>query len=113
MGVYRYVGGSGAEIHDSPYVFKSFGQLVELPDDVAKKAIEGRIPLVPVTVWDDVGFSETEAKRHARFETHAVASPEFLAKREAVWRKAVEHHEDVKGSSQEPADTKEEGVTHA
>ncbi len=95
MGVYRYVGGAPAEIMDSPYKFTRYGQLVEMPDELAEHAIAHRVPLVPVPVWESVSVTDSEVKRHSRFETHVQASPEFISKRDALWRKFVEFHAEV------------------
>jgi len=95
MGVYRYVGGAPAELLDSPFKFTRFGQTVEMPDDLAEHAIAHRVPLIPVEIWDSVSVTDAELKRHARFESHVQASPEFISKRDALWRKFVDHHEGV------------------
>ena len=111
MGVYRYVGAAPAEIMDSPYSFKSFGQLVEIPDTLAEHAISHRIPIVPIVIWEEVGITDSEAKRHARFESHAEVSPEFAAKRDAIWRKSNEHREAVVAKMNAPV-APAEGVTN-
>lgn len=92
MAQFRYVGGAQAEIWDSPFVFKAYGQLVEMPDDVAQKAMEGRIALVPAKEFDSLGHTQDELKKFSRFESHRLATPEFLTKRAEAWKLAQAHH---------------------
>ena len=104
MKVYRYVSGGPGEIVGTKYSFTSFGQLVEMPEDLAEYAIANRVHLVPKEIWDEVGITDAELKRHSRFERHAhtEVTPEFLAKRDALWRKSNEHQEAMRAKLNPP-----------
>lgn len=97
MPSYRYVGAASAAILDSPFEFKKYGQLVELPDDMVNKAIvEGKISLIPAEEFDILGHDPKELQYHSRFETHATVHPkfpDFHLKRGHAWAKVHEHRE--------------------
>lgn len=81
----RFVGGSEAHIMDTPFTFRFFGQLAEIPADVAKAAQLGRIPLIPVEDFERIGFTPDELKRYQRFESHDAATEAFIQKRSQAW----------------------------
>lgn len=80
MGQYRHVG-TYTQIFDTPYTFTKFGQLVEVPDDVAAKVPS----LIPAEEFDALGFDATELGKFANVSTHSQAPAEFIQKRNAAW----------------------------
>jgi hypothetical protein len=82
MPAFRFVG-AHAQIYDTPYVFTRFGQLVELPEDLARRVILERVRLVPASVWDGLGITEAEIQK---------PGPDFAAKKRAAWAAAEAHH---------------------
>ena len=60
MPVYRYVGGSEAEILDTPHKFAEFGSKHELTEEMAKHALSGGIALLPEGHFASLGFTEKE-----------------------------------------------------
>jgi hypothetical protein len=86
MSQYRFVGTS-CEIWDTPYKFTRFGQLVDMPDDLAKSAIASGAALMPASDFDALGFAPDELKKYAKVPSHAKAPASFLSKRDAAWVK--------------------------
>lgn len=82
----RFIGSSPAEIWDTPYVFKKFGQIVELPDDLYQAAVANRMAIVPVEDFDAL-FTAEDLKSYWNFGTHATAKDEFKAKLVAIVNK--------------------------
>jgi hypothetical protein len=72
---------------DTPFVFKKFGQLVEIPEELAA----GHPHLVTPEVWNSVGFTEeeTKAKWFGAVSAHRNAPAEFIAKRNTLWANPV------------------------
>lgn len=95
MSKYRYVGGSKAEIMDTKYAFTSFGQLVEMDDELAEHAIANRVHLIPADAFEGENIPADQLKKYARFETHSVAPADFIAKRNSMWVKAQVHRDSV------------------
>lgn len=81
----RYVGASSAQIMDTKFVFKRYGQQVELPDELATRVMAENFPVVTEEEFKSLGHTEDELKNHANPATHAKASAEFLGKRKAAW----------------------------
>lgn len=86
MAKYRYVGGAEAEIWDSGFKFTKFGQLVEMPDDMAAIAKAGKISIIPAEEFDKLGFTPEDLKKFTRFESHRSAPIDFIEKRNQAWQ---------------------------
>jgi hypothetical protein len=91
MSSYRFVG-TRAEIHNTPpggkeqgYILTRFGQLVELPDDLAKHAIAEGVALIKPSDFDEIGFTPDELKKFANPDTHVRATDSFKAKKRQSW----------------------------
>lgn len=86
MATYVYVGGSNAFIPSHPsYQFLSYGQRVELPDDLAEVCKRGRISILPAAEFDKLGHTPEEIQQFGKFANIGRATPAFLAKRKAAW----------------------------
>lgn len=94
MSQFRYVGGAPAQVMPN-YVFQSFGQLVEMPDDLAEHAILNRVHLVPIDLFSTY-FSPEELRKYSRFESHEFAPQGFIDKRTKIWQEAQSLHSAVK-----------------
>ena len=90
MSQYVYVGASECVIWDTPFKFSRFGQVAEIPDAVALKAIAHRAALLPKADFDALGFTADELKKYAKSEMHHDAPGAFLEKRKAAWKKLHE-----------------------
>ena len=86
MASYRYVGGGKAQILGQNAIeFTTYGQLVELPGDIADLCILGHIPILPVEEFDQIGHTDEELSKFSQLHTHANAPAEFLEKRKKAW----------------------------
>jgi len=77
MSSYRFVG-SYQHIFDTPFELKRFGQLIEMPDDLARKSVSDGAQLIPPADFDAIGFTAEELKR-------GVDTPELAAKKRQAW----------------------------
>jgi len=105
---YRFIG-SHCEIWDTKYVFTRFGQLVEIPDDLAQDAIAHGAALVPAKTFDALSFTPDELKKFGKTGLHAKAPADFLTKRDAAWMKlrepAIPVEDKVQDKAAEPVIT--------
>ncbi|GAC1496107.1 MAG: hypothetical protein NVS1B6_00910 [Steroidobacteraceae bacterium] len=85
MPAYRFVG-QHAQIHDTPYLFTHFGQLVEMPRELAERVAADNVHLIPAEHFDAVGFTARELAAHGDVVTHVDASREFLEKKDKAIR---------------------------
>lgn len=91
----RYVGGATAGVQNTPYQFTSYGQLVELPDDVARACLESNISLITEEDFSKIHPTD-EVKKFSRFDSHSRAPQEFLDQRDRAWEVARGmHHPDM------------------
>jgi hypothetical protein len=82
MSLYVNVGGP-FEIYDTPHKIETWGEPVEIPDDLAHSAILSGAHLLPADQFSAIGFTADELKlSNARVQ--AGASAEFHTKREAA-----------------------------
>lgn len=92
MGQYRYVGASIAEIWDTPFKLTRFGQLVEMPDNIAKSAITGTglpnsgMPLILASDWGKYAITDDELKAHGPDAGNPKVTDAFAAKRDRIWK---------------------------
>ena|ERR1700688_209099 len=76
--LYVNVGGP-FEIMDTPHKIETWGQPVEIPEDLARGAILSGAHLLPAEEFDLLGFTPEERKlSNARVQAHA--PPEFHAR---------------------------------
>jgi hypothetical protein len=88
----RYVGASSAQIMDTPFVFKRYGQLVEMPDELFK-SLPPHFPVITDEEFGSLGHPPEELKQYAEPKTHAKAPKEFIERRAAAWAKIAERVE--------------------
>lgn len=80
MRAYRFVG-TYAAIIDRDLELSTFGQRVELPEDVATVAMVGGAALLPEETFDALGFDQDELDALAR-EPWREPTAEFLEKKQ-------------------------------
>jgi hypothetical protein len=102
MGKYVFVG-THCEIYDTPYKFSRFGQLAEVPDDVAKAAIASGAALLPQADFDKLGFNSDELKKFKDVVSHSKAPKEFIEKRDAAWKILTHGWEPIPPAPIEPS----------
>lgn len=106
MPLYRHVG-TFTQIYDTPYIFKRFGQLADVPDDLASQCKH----LIPAADYDAEGITKDEEKRFGEQPGYENPHPTFAAfkvKRDAVWAKAAARWEKLTAPpTQAPATTQE------
>jgi hypothetical protein len=74
-GSYRFIGMAGGMVHGTPFVFKKFGQLFEMDNDLAKGLIQEGLLIIPNEVYLTYGIQETIVFN----------SPDFIEKRTKIW----------------------------
>ena len=84
MAVYRYVGGNTASVWNTKYEFNSYGQLVELPDDMAATCIEQGVHLIPPEEFDII-HTPDDLKKYSKYQSHANAPADFIERRNTAW----------------------------
>jgi hypothetical protein len=94
MKAYRFVG-SACVIHDRGE-FSKFGQLAELPEDVAETVIRGGGAFLPEDQFKEIGFTDQELKDY-QFPGQQLSAPQsFQEKRQRAlaafqaWREELE-----------------------
>lgn len=80
---------------------RNFGQVIELPDQLAKEAVLGGAALIPVDQFDAVGFTEQELRKFATPGARRQATEEFAHKQHAA---LLALHEYREGLEKEEAD---------
>lgn len=106
MSQYRFVGCAPAQIMDTPYSFNRYGQLVEIPDELAAMAIANRVHLLPAADFDALGHTPEHLKQFNNPAMHASAPEEFIRARNAAWLKVAENRE----RAAKPAEPEPPGV---
>lgn len=89
MASVAYVGTSESGILDTPYTFSAFGQLVEMPDDLMKRAVLGGIALIPAAEFGGLGFTPEELARD--FSSLHVGGAVFEEKLRKSWAVLGKH----------------------
>jgi len=104
--LYVNVGGP-FEITDTPHKIETWGQPVEIPEDLARGAIADGAHLLPKDHFDRMGFSAEELKlTNARLQANAPAS--FHQKHAAAIQAARQYRETLKAeTSTEAIESKE------
>jgi hypothetical protein len=107
MPAYRFVGTSG-EIYDTKFSFKRYGQLVDMPDDIAQRAIAAGFPLLTDQEFKDVtGHTDEEVKKWGGMIGHATVPADVAAKRNKAWAIISQRHiaiQDAKAAERAKAD---------
>lgn len=98
----RYVGGAQAEIMGTPYVFRSYGQLVEMPEELVREK-QDRISLLTDEEFKSLGHPAQELVDFGRFDSHANAPQEFLDRRLKAWQKVHVNREAAEKAAMEKA----------
>lgn len=86
MGSYRFVGTSG-QIMDTPFVFRRYGQLVKIDDDLAEKSMANGFHLIPASEFNELGHADDHLKEWGHRPTHPDAPPAFVEARNKAWSK--------------------------
>ena len=60
------------------------GSVIEMPEEMAKKAIRAGASIIPQEMFDEVGFTPDELRAYPTTKAHANAPVEFLEKHKAV-----------------------------
>ena len=90
MGAYRYVGGAGGQILDTPFVFKRYGQLVEMEDKLATQVMAAGFHILPESEFKESGHTEDELKQWGSKIGHHRIPPAVAAKRDVMWARVSE-----------------------
>lgn len=85
MGNYRYIGASQSQIYGTQFVFKRYGQLVAMPDDVAASAMAQGLAILPDVEFTEIGHTEDELKAWGARAGAKAAPASFVAKRSNAW----------------------------
>ena len=67
-------------------VFTRFGQLAELPDDLAQRLLDEGAPFIKASEFDQFKFTVDELKKYSTVASHSKAPAEFKTKRDASWK---------------------------
>jgi hypothetical protein len=67
-------------------VFTRFGQLAELPDDLAQRLLDEGAPFLKASDFDQRNFTVDELKKFSTVASHGKAPAEFIVKRDAAWK---------------------------
>lgn len=95
----RFVGTFYA-ILGTPYTMKKFGQIVSLPEDLAKEKILDGAPLLPPDKFDALGFTEDELRTWWNTERQHAAPAPFHEKKAAAFKALAEYRESLKNPQQ-------------
>lgn len=99
MALYRFVGAYSVCEELPQKSLASFGQQIDIDDELAKACIAHRnIDLVPESVWQEAGVTPEEAKKHADSKQHANAPDDFRAKKATLLKAAQEHRAELKAA---------------
>ena len=85
MGAYRYVGASTAQIMNTPFVFKRYGQLVEMDDAMAAEKMAEGFLIVPDADFRKIGHPETELSTYGTMAGHPTVPAAFADRRNKAW----------------------------
>jgi hypothetical protein len=102
MPAYRFVG-AHAKIYDTPYTFSRFGQLVELPEDLARSAVLGRVRLIPAAIWEALGITAEDLQK---------PGPDLDAKKLKAWAAADEYQASLLAPATQPEPAQEDQPEH-
>lgn len=78
---------------------KAFGQRVDLEEGIARDAIIGGCPLLPVEEFDAIGFTDAELKRFGDVHARAAAPAEFVEKARLAWGRVAEIRAEYEGAN--------------
>ena len=85
MGAYRYVGASTAQIMNTPFVFKRYGQLVEMDDVMAAEKMAEGFLIVPDADFRKIGHTDTELSTYGTMAGHPTVPAAFADRRNKAW----------------------------
>lgn len=88
MKTYRFLG-TASDIGGYP-ALRSFGQKIELPDDIAADAVRGNLPIIPESQFAALGFTDEELQKYQTPVSRRTATQSFNRK----VQKALEHLDD-------------------